>query len=47
MGTTPLSGHYIVHLLKNGQWYIFNDEKVCLSQVPPKSKAYLYIYERM
>lgn len=48
MGSSPHSGHYVAHVKrKDGVWYIFNDEKVAISQKPPKSLGYLYLYERV
>ncbi|XP_056636547.1 ubiquitin carboxyl-terminal hydrolase 5 isoform X1 [Diorhabda sublineata] len=47
MGPSTMVGHYVVHLLKNGQWVIFNDNKVALSENPPKDLGYMYLYERM
>ncbi|XP_049819162.1 ubiquitin carboxyl-terminal hydrolase 5 isoform X2 [Aethina tumida] len=47
MGTSTMVGHYVVHLLKNGQWVIFNDNKVAKSENPPKDLGYLYLYERL
>jgi ubiquitin carboxyl-terminal hydrolase 5/13 len=46
MGSSPHSGHYVCHLLRNGIWYLYNDEKVAVSQNPPKSLGYIYLYER-
>ncbi|XP_064598849.1 ubiquitin carboxyl-terminal hydrolase 5-like [Liolophura sinensis] len=46
MGTSSLVGHYVCHILKDGQWVIFNDEKVALSVNPPKDLGYLYLYQR-
>ncbi|KAL7078352.1 hypothetical protein ACQ4LE_002410 [Meloidogyne hapla] len=47
MGSSPHSGHYVAHVKRdNGVWYIFNDEKVAISQNPPKSLGYLYMYKR-
>ncbi|KAJ3412209.1 hypothetical protein HDV05_001119 [Chytridiales sp. JEL 0842] len=47
-GTSTHCGHYVAHLLKNGKWVLFNDEKVV--QVPDIAKAigeaYIYIYQR-
>lgn len=40
-------GHYVAHILKDGQWVIFNDSKVALSEHPPKELGYLYLYERL
>lgn len=47
MGMSSLVGHYVCHILKDQQWIIFNDEKVAISQNPPKELAYLYLYERL
>ncbi|XP_022900127.2 ubiquitin carboxyl-terminal hydrolase 5 [Onthophagus taurus] len=46
MGTSSMVGHYVVHILKEGRWVIFNDEKVALSENPPKELGYLYLYQR-
>ncbi|CAL1541737.1 unnamed protein product [Lymnaea stagnalis] len=46
MGTSTSVGHYVCHILKDGQWVIYNDEKVALSEHPPKDLAYLYLYQR-
>uniref|UniRef100_A0A8R1IY69 Ubiquitinyl hydrolase 1 n=2 Tax=Caenorhabditis japonica TaxID=281687 RepID=A0A8R1IY69_CAEJA len=47
MGSRPDSGHYVAHMLKEGKWVLFNDEKVALSQDPPKKLAYVYLYKRV
>ncbi|KAL5014809.1 hypothetical protein ScPMuIL_009079 [Solemya velum] len=47
MGTSTMVGHYVCHIRKDGRWVIFNDEKVALSENPPKDLAYLYLYERV
>uniref|UniRef100_A0A1I7TET2 Ubiquitin carboxyl-terminal hydrolase n=2 Tax=Caenorhabditis tropicalis TaxID=1561998 RepID=A0A1I7TET2_9PELO len=47
MGSRPDSGHYVAHMLKDGKWVLFNDEKVALSQDPPKKLAYIYLYKRV
>lgn len=47
MGTSIMVGHYVVHLLKDDRWVIFNDNKVALSENPPKELGYLYLYERL
>lgn len=47
MGTSTMVGHYVVHILKQGKWTIFNDNKVALSENPPKDLGYLYLYERL
>lgn len=47
MGSSTMVGHYVVHILKEGRWVIFNDNKVALSENPPKELGYLYLYERL
>jgi ubiquitin carboxyl-terminal hydrolase 5/13 len=47
MGTSSQVGHYVCHILKDNQWIIFNDNKVQISQRPPKDLGYLYLYERI
>lgn len=47
MGTSSQVGHYVCHILKDGQWVIFNDNKVAISQNPPKELGYLYLYQRI
>ncbi|XP_055713193.1 ubiquitin carboxyl-terminal hydrolase 5 [Phlebotomus papatasi] len=47
MGTSAQMGHYICHILKDNQWLIFNDNKVAISQNPPKDLGYLYLYRRV
>uniref|UniRef100_A0A7G3B230 Ubiquitin carboxyl-terminal hydrolase n=1 Tax=Lutzomyia longipalpis TaxID=7200 RepID=A0A7G3B230_LUTLO len=46
MGTSAQMGHYVCHILKDNQWLIFNDNKVAISQNPPKDLGYLYLYRR-
>jgi ubiquitin carboxyl-terminal hydrolase 5/13 len=46
IGKNTGSGHYVVHLKKDGKWVIFNDEKVALSSKPPLEHAYLYLFQR-
>ncbi|XP_028166955.1 ubiquitin carboxyl-terminal hydrolase 5 [Ostrinia furnacalis] len=47
MGTSTQVGHYVCHVLHEGRWVIFNDNKVALSENPPKDLGYLYLYERL
>lgn len=47
MGTSSQVGHYVCHIRKDNQWIIFNDNKVAISQNPPKDLGYLYLYERV
>ena len=46
MGSNANSGHYVCHLLKDEKWIIFNDEKVALSEKPPKELAYIFLLKR-
>ena len=47
MGNSHLVGHYVAHINVEGKgWVIFNDEKVALSENPPKGMGYLYLYKR-
>lgn len=46
MGTSTMCGHYVCHILKDNRWVIYNDEKVTISEHPPKELAYLYLYQR-
>lgn len=47
MGTSTMVGHYVCHILREGRWVIYNDEKVALSEHPPKELGYLYLYKRL
>lgn len=47
MGTSTMVGHYVCHLLKEGRWVIYNDDKVALSENPPKELGYIYLYQRI
>ncbi|XP_015606873.1 ubiquitin carboxyl-terminal hydrolase 5 [Cephus cinctus] len=47
MGTSTMVGHYVCHLLKENRWVIYNDEKVALSENPPKELGYIYMYQRI
>ncbi|EFN75726.1 ubiquitin carboxyl-terminal hydrolase 5 [Harpegnathos saltator] len=47
MGTSTMVGHYVCHLLKENRWVIYNDDKVALSENPPKELGYLYLYQRI
>lgn len=46
MGSSTMVGHYVAHIKREGQWYIYNDEKVALSENPPMELGYLYLYRR-
>ncbi|XP_044727778.1 ubiquitin carboxyl-terminal hydrolase 5 isoform X3 [Chrysoperla carnea] len=47
MGTSTMVGHYVCHILRDNQWVIYNDNKVAVSENPPKELGYLYLYERI
>lgn len=47
MGTSTLCGHYVCHIRKEERWVIYNDNKVAVSEQPPKGLGYLYLYQRM
>lgn len=47
MGTSTMVGHYVCHLLKDNRWVIYNDDKVALSENPPKELGYVYLYQRI
>lgn len=47
MGTSTMVGHYVCHILRDGHWVIYNDEKVALSENPPTQLGYLYLYQRV
>lgn len=46
MGANTACGHYVCHLLKEGKWVIYNDEKVAVSEHPPVDLGYMYLYKR-
>ncbi|KAL0051048.1 hypothetical protein WJX82_001112 [Trebouxia sp. C0006] len=46
MGRNTACGHYVCHLKKKGKWVIYNDEKVALSENPPRDLAYMYLFRR-
>ncbi|KAL5228685.1 hypothetical protein ABZP36_016950 [Zizania latifolia] len=47
MGTSTHCGHYVAHVLKDGRWAIFNDNKVAASVDLPKDMGYLYFFQRI
>lgn len=47
IGTSTQCGHYVAHILKDGRWVIFNDDKVGASVNPPKDMGYIYFFERL
>lgn len=47
MGQSTMCGHYVCHIKKDERWYIYNDNKVAVSENPPREFGYLYFYERV
>ncbi len=47
VGKSTSGGHYVCHILKNGKWIWFNDEKVVVSEQIPSNLGYLYFFERI
>lgn len=45
-GTSVHCGHYVSHVYKNGEWVLFNDNKVAVAPNPPIGEAYLYFLQR-
>jgi len=46
LGSHQSSGHYVCHIRKDGNWFLFNDNKVSVAQEPPFGVGYLYLFER-
>ena len=46
IGKNTGAGHYVCHLKKGSSWYIFNDEKVAMSEAPPLHLAYMCLFKR-
>jgi len=49
MGTSTHAGHYVAHIREeaDNRWIIYNDNKVAISEKPPKDLGYLYLYKRI
>ncbi|KAG2184162.1 hypothetical protein INT44_009177 [Umbelopsis vinacea] len=46
-GTSVHCGHYVAHVNKNGQWTLFNDNKVAAATTPEASSdAYIFFLQR-
>jgi ubiquitin carboxyl-terminal hydrolase 5/13 len=46
-GTSVHCGHYVAHVNKNGQWALFNDNKVAAAPKPEStSDAYMVFLQR-
>lgn len=46
LGRSPDCGHYVCHVKKDGQWVLFNDEKVAQSKAPPLDQGFIYLFRR-
>lgn len=46
LGKSVHSGHYVAHVKRNGQWVLFNDNKVSEVTKPAQQYAYLYFFQR-
>ncbi|CBY18438.1 unnamed protein product [Oikopleura dioica] len=47
MGSSTACGHYVAHVKEDLRWILFNDNKVAVSQKPPRDLGYLYVYEQI
>jgi len=47
MGTSTACGHYVCHIKSGNDWLLYNDEKVAISEEPPRQMAYMYLYRRV
>lgn len=45
MGTSTMVGHYVCHLLKDDQWVIYNDDKVCIKSTEYFINLIMYLYK--
>ncbi|KAF9425625.1 hypothetical protein BGZ94_007373 [Podila epigama] len=45
-GPSVHCGHYVSHIKKDGQWVLFNDNKVVSDTKAPVGDAYMYIFKR-
>ena len=48
-GPSALAGHYIVNILRDGEWAIYNDRKVAIyppEQPPDFAHGYIYLFHR-
>jgi len=48
LGKATTSGHYVAHLLKEGRWLLYNDEKVSLCRnLAALTQGYIYFFRRV
>jgi ubiquitin carboxyl-terminal hydrolase 5/13 len=47
LGANTSFGHYVCHVKRDGQWYLFNDDKVGKSSAKKALEyGFLYLYAR-
>jgi len=46
IGKNTDHGHFVCHIKKNGEWALFNDEKVARSVLPPLEHGFMFLYKR-
>jgi ubiquitin carboxyl-terminal hydrolase 5/13 len=46
IGSNTACGHYVAHIKKGGQFVLYNDDKVAVSQHPPLDLGFLYLFKR-
>jgi ubiquitin carboxyl-terminal hydrolase 5/13 len=46
IGKNTDHGHFVCHIKKNGEWALFNDEKVARSVQPPLEHGFMFLYKR-
>eukprot|EP01041_Mallomonas_annulata_P000535 gene535-1023_t len=46
MGRNTEHGHYVCHVRKEGEWVLFNDEKVARSRSVPSELGFMYFFRR-
>jgi ubiquitin carboxyl-terminal hydrolase 5/13 len=46
LGRSTGTGHYVAHILREGRWVLFNDQKVSVSSTTPSGQAYIYFFRR-
>ncbi|KAG0224254.1 hypothetical protein BGW42_005218 [Actinomortierella wolfii] len=45
-GPSVHCGHYVAHIRKDGQWVLYNDNKVVVDPKAPIGEAYMYTFKR-
>jgi len=44
MGTSTMVDYYVCHIIRDGHWVIYNDNKVALCENLPKELGYFCLY---